>query len=107
MVVDVPFAFSAKRRKVPGGTFRRQSEGRDDPDLQPPSWIVRCPLIPRRGRRPMAASSSSDRYGDDYFLSAVWITGGGSGKELFPSGAERELKGKRAAMELAVVRTAQ
>lgn len=55
----------------------------------------------------MAASSSSDRYGDDYFLSAIWITGAGSGKELFPSGAEGELKGKRAAMELAVVRPAQ
>jgi hypothetical protein len=44
------------------------------------------------------------RYGDTYFLSAVWVTGNTTGRELFRSRAERELTDRKAEMELAVVR---
>jgi hypothetical protein len=43
------------------------------------------------------------RYGDTYFLSAVWVTSNTTGRELARSRAERELADKTE-MELAVVR---
>src|SRR5260370_5328161 len=44
------------------------------------------------------------RYGDTYFLSAVWVTGNPTGRQLFPSRSERDLATRKAEMELAVVR---
>ncbi len=44
------------------------------------------------------------RYGDTYFLSAVWVTGNTTGQELARSRAERELADHKTEMELAVVR---
>jgi hypothetical protein len=38
-----------------------------------------------------------------FFLSGVWVTGKRSGRELFPSRAERELTDRKIEMELAVV----
>jgi hypothetical protein len=43
------------------------------------------------------------RYGDTYFLSAVWVTGNRSGRELARSRAERDLAGHQAELELALV----
>lgn len=44
------------------------------------------------------------RYGDTYFLSAMWIGGNAIGRELPRSKAERELASRTAEMELAEVR---
>lgn len=102
--MDVPFAFSAKREKFPAGHSAVSQKAEMIRIVNHHHGLYVARFVPRRERRPMAASSSSDRYGDGYFLSAIWITGCGSGRKLLPSGAECELKGKRAAMELAVVR---
>ena len=50
-----------------------------------------------------AASWSFTARGDAYFLSGVWVTGQKTGRELFPSRAERELTDRKVEMELAVV----
>jgi hypothetical protein len=44
------------------------------------------------------------RYGDTHFLSAVWVAGNTTGRELARSRAERELADHKTEMELAVVR---
>ena len=107
LVVDMPFAFSVNGEKLPAGhyivsqqtdvirIFNRHHQGL---------------FVPTHSATRTQSDGSKlvfHRYGADYFLSAVWITGSKSGKELFPSSTERELKAKRAEMELAVVRPAQ
>jgi hypothetical protein len=44
------------------------------------------------------------RYGDTYFLSAVWIRGKTTGRELSHSRAKRELAHNKAEVEVAEVR---
>ena len=107
LVVDVPFAFSANGHKLPAGhytvtqkidmirIFNRKNTGLYVPTM----FALRT--------RTDGSKLVFHRYGNDYFLSAVWMTGSKSGKELFPSRAEREAKAKRAEMEIAVVRPAQ
>ena len=107
LIVDVPFAFSANGVKLPAGHYI----------VSPQSDIIRIFNHHHQGlyvaTHPTMRSQIDGsklvfhRYGDQYFLSSVWTTGSKSGKELFPSGAERELKAKRAEMEMAVVRPAQ
>ena len=47
------------------------------------------------------------RYGDTYFLSAVWVSGRTIGRELYRSRAEQEAAKHKAEMELAVVHTGE
>jgi len=107
LVVDVPFAFFANGEKLPAGhyivtqntnmirIFNHDKKGL----LVPAMFAIRT--------KADGSKLVFHRYGDDYFLASVWITASKSGKELFPSRAEREAKSKRAEMEMAVVRTAQ
>ena len=107
LVVDVPFAFSAAGQKFPAGHYivKQRTDmirilGNHNQSL----------FVPTHAALRTQAEGSKlvfDRYGEDYFLSAIWVTGSKSGKQLFPSRAERELKAKRAEMEMAVVRPAQ
>ncbi|HTT19552.1 MAG TPA: hypothetical protein VMG82_11425 [Candidatus Sulfotelmatobacter sp.] len=106
LVVDVPFAFSAQGQKFPAGHYIVSQK--DDMILI---------FNHKQGRyvpTHLALRTKADgsklvfhRYGDEYFLQSVWITGNTSGKELYPSRAEHELKAKHAEMEMAVVRPAQ
>ncbi len=106
LVVDVPFEFSVNGQKLPAGHYIVSQQ----------TDMIR--IFNRHLGLFVATHSATrtqtdgsklvfHRYGTDYFLSAVWITGSKSGKELFPSGADREWKAKRAEMEMAVVRPAQ
>ncbi|MGA2236979.1 MAG: hypothetical protein ABSG23_16040 [Terriglobales bacterium] len=47
------------------------------------------------------------RYGDAYFLSELWGAASGSGRKVFQSRAEKELRGKRAEMEIATLQIAR
>jgi len=106
MVVDVPFAFSVEGGSLPAGHYIVAAH--DD--------MVRIFNAQTRGiyiSTHAAIRSKSDgsklvfhRYGESYFLSAVWITGNTIGKELFRSRAERELQVRQSEMQLAVVRPA-
>jgi hypothetical protein len=48
-----------------------------------------------------------DRYGEDYFPSAIGIAGDRSGQGVVPFPADANLQAQRAAMEMAVVRPAR
>src|SRR3974390_1340781 len=94
LVVDVPFTFSANGEKLPAGHYMVNQQ----------SDIIRIFNDHHQGvfvatHRAIRTQTDGSklvfhRYGDEYFLFAVWTTGKKSGKELFPSGAERELKAK-------------
>jgi hypothetical protein len=43
------------------------------------------------------------RYGGSYFLSEVWVAGGGAGRKVFESRTEEELDVKGAEMQIAVL----
>jgi hypothetical protein len=104
IVVDVPFAFVAAGQAFPAGHYIVTKEG---------DRCLRIFNSQQQGVYVQAhASLRSDsdgsklvfhRYGDTYFLSAVWVTGNTIGRELFRSRAERELAAHKAEMELAVV----
>jgi len=107
LVVDVPFAFSANGKKLPAGHYIISQKidmirivNHDKVGLFVPTMLAFRTRVD-------GSKLEFHRYGDEYFLAAVWITGSKSGKELFPSSAEREAKAKHAEMEMAVVRPAQ
>jgi hypothetical protein len=104
MVVDVPFAFNAGGQALPAGHYviAAQNDAIRISNSQASGLFVSTHAATR------TASDGSKlvfhRYGDTYFLSAVWVTGHTSGRELFRSRDERELATHKAEMELAVVR---
>lgn len=105
MIVDVPFNFVASQQTMPAGHYIVKNSGDAQIRLLTPgsSGIY----VPTHA----AVRSVSDgsklvfhRYGDTYFLAAVWISGSTSGRELSRSPAERELARHQAELELAEVR---
>jgi hypothetical protein len=105
MKVDVPFSFVVEGQTLPAGHYIVKNS--DEAHIRivgsnPPGVYVATHAAVR------SASDGSKlvfhRYGDTYFLSAVWVTGNTSGRELFRSPAERELARNKAAEELAEVR---
>ena len=107
LVVDVPFAFSAAGQKLPAGHYivKQRTDmirilGNNNQSL----------FVPTHSALRTQVDGSKlvfHRYGDSYFLSELWVAGNQSGKELYPSKAEREAKTRQAEMEMAVVRPAQ
>lgn len=107
VIVDVPFDFSAAGQTLHSGHYIVASH---DDMIRIFNAQTRGIYIPTHA----AIRSKSDgsklvfhRYGNSYFLSAVWVTGNTIGKELFRSQAERELQTRKSEMELAIVRPAQ
>ena len=105
VVADVPFSFVVAGRQFPAGHYTVTAAS--DNCL----WISdsqhRGTYVPMHD----SFRSTSDgtklvfhRYGDTYFLSAVWVSGRTIGRELYPSRAEKEAANHQAEMELAVVR---
>ena len=105
MIVDVPFAFVVDGQALPAGHYIVAATGDDHVRIF--NSQTTGLYVPTHG----ASRTNSDgsklvfhRYGDTYFLSAVWVTGNTTGRELFRSSAERELADHKTEMELAVVR---
>src|SRR5215469_1431880 len=104
LVADVPFAFSAAGQNLPAGHYIIKPErsnmirilGNHNQSVFVPTYAALRTQIE-------GSKLVFHRYGDSYFLSQLWITGSTSGKELYPSKAEHELKTRQAEMELAVV----
>jgi hypothetical protein len=107
LVVDVPFTFSAAGQKLPAGHYI----------VKQLTDVIRIfnthnqgLFVPTHTAIRAQADGSKlvfHQYGGTYFLSTVWVAGNKSGKELYPSKAERELKAHQAELQLAVVRPAQ
>jgi hypothetical protein len=105
VVVNVPFSFAVSGQMMPAGRYIVAAVGDSHVRIfnqSTPGLFVGTHSAAR------AASDGSKlvfhRYGESYFLSAVWVTGNTTGRELAVSRAERELAGRNSEMELAVVR---
>jgi hypothetical protein len=105
VVVDVPFAFVVARQTLPAGHYIVKAGDTDH--LRIFNSQTSGLYVPTHG----ASRTGSDgcklvfhRYGDTYFLSAVWVAGNTIGRELFRPRAEAELAAHQAEMELAVIR---
>jgi hypothetical protein len=108
LVVDVPFAFSAAGQTLPAGHYIIKPERSNMIRiLGNHNQSVFVPTFAALRTQVEGSKLVFHRYGDSYFLSQLWITGSTSGKELYPSKGEHELKTRQAEMELAVVRPAQ
>lgn len=107
VVVDVPFAFTIAGQQLPAGHYI----------VAPGTDVIRIfndhnmsLYVPTHASVRSGSNDSKlvfHRYGEKYFLSAVWITGNNYGRELFRSPAEKQAAAEQSEMELAVVRPAQ
>jgi hypothetical protein len=107
VVVDVPFAFNVAGQQLPAGHYLVTSK---DGFIRIFTTNKQGVFVPTHAAISGASEQSKlvfHRYGDTYFLSCVWVKGNTTGKQLYPSRAEREVAARRAEMELAVVRPAQ
>jgi hypothetical protein len=107
VVVEVPFAFNVAGQQLPAGHYIVTSQ---DGFIRIFSASKQGLFVPTHTAVRAASEQSKlvfHRYGDTYFLSCVWVKGTTTGKELYPSRAEREVAARQAEMELAVVRPAQ
>jgi hypothetical protein len=105
VVADVPFAFVVAGRQLPAGHYTVTAAS--DFCL----WISdsqhRGTYVPIHDSVRSTSEGTKlvfHRYGDTYFLSAVWVSGRTIGRELYRSRAEQEAANHKAEMELAVVR---
>ena len=104
IVVNVPFSFVAGAQTLPAGHYIVAAM---DDTVRIFNSQTTGLYLPTHS----ASRSSTDgtklvfhRYGDTYFLSAMWIGGNAIGRELPRSKAERALADRTAEMELAEVR---
>jgi hypothetical protein len=107
VVVDVPFAFSVAGTNLPAGHYIVAQQIDMIKIFNHHKQSVFVPTHSTLRTKPDGSKLVFHHYGDTYFLSEVWVTGNKTGKQLFPSRAEREFKARQAEMELAVVRPAQ
>jgi hypothetical protein len=105
-ITDIPFAFTVANQTLPPGHYTATritssllrifnshnqgvvalTTGVDNEDLEGTGKMV------------------FHRYGDDYFLSEVWLPASQIGRKVFQSRAEDEVTRKRPGMEIATIR---
>jgi hypothetical protein len=111
VLVNVPFAFVIDNHQMPAGRYVVTSANDGILliyDTGVPRNHMFLPVHSMYSDTPKDAKLVFHRYGDSYFLAEVW-NGSGTGKELFPSKAEKEiiagrLNGSRPKAEVAVLR---
>jgi len=105
MIVDVPFSFVVSEQTMPAGHYIVKNTGNGNLRIFSPGTTG--VYVPTHAALRSASDGSKlvfRRYGDTYFLAAVWVAGNTTGRELFRSPAERELARNKAEVELADVR---
>jgi len=113
LVVNIPFEFSVKGKTLPAGEYIvSRSAGADQTSLKIErrdggiGAVVLTMLIDSREIQEQSRLLFS-RYGEQYFLSQVWIAGDDQGRKLFKTKRERslevELAGNKAAPELVAI----
>jgi hypothetical protein len=92
---DIPFKFSVNKETMPAGEYTIQSVSTDrvllirNSDDKPMTMLIANSV---QSLRPSEHSKLVfQRYGDDYFLSQVWVAGNTLGHQVPKSGREREL----------------
>jgi hypothetical protein len=101
LTANIPFDFTVMDKKLPAGKYAisRAQQNQGDAVLQVRSTEGKASAvrltIPVNSRRPVDHGVLVfHRYGDEYFLSEVWVKGASVGRELTKTRAERELERK-------------
>jgi hypothetical protein len=91
--VNIPFEFSVGNEALPAGEYTVRQ-------LYPDVLVIEnadgsateifSTIGARASKAPDESSLVFHRYGDEYFLSTIWMTGNNIGREIFQSRAERE-----------------
>ena len=98
LTVDIPFDFSVSEQRLPAGKYwvSRAQESSGDTVVQIKSLDGKS--VANRFSIPIVTFKTKKhgelvfhRYGDQYFLSEVWPSGGGTGRGFLKTHAEREL----------------
>ena len=108
VVADVPFAFTVAGETFPAGRYIvKPADEHSVRIFRPQTTGIFVPTHASVKTTSDETKLVFHRYGDSYFLAEVW-NGGGIGKELFRSKAEKEiiarLNGSRPKAEVAVLR---
>ena len=92
--LNIPFDFTAGNSSLRAGVYGVQL-------ISDNALLVRSidgkqsVLLLARDTEPVGREKPAriifNRYGDRYFLSQAWVSGGNVGRQLYPSGAERRL----------------
>jgi hypothetical protein len=104
IVVDVPFSFVAGGQTLRAGHYIVTAM---DDTVRIFNSQTAGLFLPTHSAARKATDGTKlvfHRYGETYFLSAMWIGGNATGRELPRSKAERALADRTAEMELAEVR---
>jgi hypothetical protein len=94
--VTVPFDFQVGTQKLSAGEYTVQQLSRNSMLLVSADGQARSIISTPRmaGAGPTAKDAKEKlvfkKYGDQYFLSQVWVTRGAGGRELYQSDAERK-----------------
>jgi hypothetical protein len=105
-IADIPFAFTVANQRLPPGRYAA---------THVTNTLLR--IFNSHNQGVVVLTSRVDnkepedtgkmvfhRYGDDYFLSVVWVPPSQTGRKVFQSRAEEEVARKRPAMETATIR---
>ncbi|HEY0547125.1 MAG TPA: hypothetical protein VGC91_17230 [Pyrinomonadaceae bacterium] len=101
LMVSVPFEFSIGDKTMPAGDYLISRLNSDGSQLR----ISNRETYKSIGRASLAVQASEPkqesllvfrRYGDQYFLAQVWLTGETTGRELVKSAREKTLEGQLA-----------
>jgi hypothetical protein len=104
-ITDIPFAFTVANYTLPPGRYvvTRMNET----TLRIFNSHKQGTVVLTTGVQSKTVQDASrmvfHRYGDTYFLSEVWGAASGTGRKIFQSRAEKNLRGKRAEMEIATL----
>ena len=95
--VTVPFDFYIGTESLSAGDYLVSPASRDRVVLkfhhtQSNRKVMVNTISAHAGTKPVQPKLVFHRYGDQYFLTQVWITPGPAGNELAPSKAERALR---------------
>ena len=99
LTVDIPFDFSVSGQKLPAGKYwiGRAHESIGDTvvqfqttDMHSVANRFSVPIITFKAKK--SGELVFHRYGDQYFLSEVWPSGGGTGRAFLKTHAERDLE---------------
>ena len=92
---SIPFDFAAGETRLKAGDYSVKRISKDALQLRnaqnEKSVIVMAPLVIQQTRNDAPERLVFKRYGNEYFLSQIWITRGADGHGLFASKAENRL----------------
>lgn len=96
MTAEVPFAFQDGSHMFPAGRYLIRCGPNNMISVESTtgdSLAINMTIGELRGQATDRGKLIFHKYGDEYFLSDVWLARSESGRKLLPSRAEKELRG--------------